>query len=140
MPYKFNIFQAAVSEFISVLYLPLEKSFPVMQERLTELADGGKLPQQFKDYYGLWVKILEGHYMSLFKSPEYSQTVARTLDAMAEFMVARRRTLEDTMQCLPVPTQRDMDELYKEIYTLKKRIRELEKNNRGVSMLNENLP
>ena len=28
---------------------------------------------------------------------------------------------------LPVPTQKEMDELYKEIYLLKKRIKELEK-------------
>ena len=45
-------------------------------------------------------------------------------------LVGRRREqeiLEDMLQTLPVPKQREMDELYKEIYLLKKRIKALEK-------------
>ncbi len=128
---KFNLFQAIVGEFLYLLYLPIEKSSKVVQEKMTELADEGKLPEDSMDYYRMWVRILEGHYMTLFKSPEYTQTLGRTLDAMGEFAVARRQILQDAMQSLPVPTQKDMDELYKDIYLLKKRIRELEKKNKG---------
>jgi poly[(R)-3-hydroxyalkanoate] polymerase subunit PhaE len=31
------------------------------------------------------------------------------------------------MQSLPIPTNKDLDELYEELYLLKKRIRDLEK-------------
>ena len=127
---KFNLFQATVGEFLYLLYLPIEKSSKVVQEKMTELADEGKLPEDSMDYYRMWVRILEGHYMTLFKSPEYTQTLGRTLDTMGEFAVARRQILQDAMQFLPVPTQKDMDELYKDIYLLKKRIRELEKKNK----------
>lgn len=128
---KFNLFQATVGEFLHLLYLPIEKSSKVVQEKVTELADEGKLPEDSKDYYRMWVKILEGHYMTLFKSPEYTQTLGRILDAMGEFAVARQQILQDALQSLPVPTQKDMDELYKDIYLLKKRVRELEKKNEG---------
>lgn len=124
---KFNIFQANISEFLNLLYLPVEKTAKVMQDQLAAMADEGKLPDKPKDYYRIWIKILEGHYMTLFKSPEYTQELKKTMRAMGEFIVARQRMLEDMLRVLPVPTQRDMDDLYKELYVLKKRIRELEK-------------
>lgn len=127
---KFNIFQSTMAEFISVLYLPMEKSAKVMQEKLGEMAGSGKLPEKTKDYYRVWIKILEGHYMNLFKSPEYTDLMARTLNAMGDYMVARSRIMEDALQLLPLPTLKDMDECYKEIYSLKKRVKELEKQNK----------
>lgn len=124
---KFNVFQAAMAEFVSLLHLPAEKSFQVMQEKLAAMADEGHLPEKTKEYYNMWVKILEGHYMVLFKSPEYNRAIAHTLDAMAEFLMAKKQILEDSLRSLPIPTQQETDELYKEIYLLKKRVKQLEK-------------
>ena len=84
------------------------------------------------------MKTLEGHYMTLYKSTEYNEAIAKTIDAVGEYSVAKRRILEDFMQALPVPTDKDMDELFKEIYRLKKRIRQLENQNKtGVTRAEE---
>ncbi len=126
---KYNIFQASVSEFFHLLSLPMEKSFHVMQEELAGMADEGNIPKDSKEYYRMWIKILEGHYMVLFQSSEYTQALNKTLGAMSDFSNAKKEFLQDTMiYMLPVPTQKEMDELYKEIYHLKKRIKELEKH------------
>lgn len=125
---KFNMFQSSLTEFLRLLSLPMEKSFQVMQEKLTELADKGNLPEDSKAYYQMWIKILEGHYMTLLQSFEYTQLLHKTLHSMSEFSEAKKELLQDTLlYMLPVPTQKEMDELYKEIYLLKKRIKELEK-------------
>ncbi|MEW6351791.1 MAG: poly(R)-hydroxyalkanoic acid synthase subunit PhaE [Thermodesulfobacteriota bacterium] len=124
---RFNIFHATIAEFFSILFLPVEKSLKVMQEKLTELADDGRLPEQTREYYRMWVKVLEGHYMNLFKSPQYTQAMSKTLHAMSEFSIARRKILEDAFQSLPIPSLKEMDDLCKEMYLLKKRVRELEK-------------
>jgi class III poly(R)-hydroxyalkanoic acid synthase PhaE subunit len=125
---KFNMFQSNLTEFLRLLSLPMEKSFQVVQEKLTELADEGNLPEDSKAYYRMWIKILEGHYMTLLKSSEYTKILNKTLHSMSEFSEAKKELLQDTLQyMLPVPTQKEMDELYKEIYLLKKRIKELEK-------------
>jgi class III poly(R)-hydroxyalkanoic acid synthase PhaE subunit len=124
---KFNIFQSSLTEFLRLLSLPMEKSFQIMQEKLMELADKGNLPEDSKTYYQMWIKILEGHYMTLFQSLEYTKILNRTLHSMSEFSEAKKDLLQDTLlYMLPVPTQKEMDELYKEIYLLKKRIKELE--------------
>jgi class III poly(R)-hydroxyalkanoic acid synthase PhaE subunit len=124
---KYNLFQAAMAEFLHLLFVPVEKSFRVVQEKLTELAEAGKLPTDSKHYYQMWIKVLEGHYMTLFQSHDYSQTMARTLDALNQFLAARQEVFEDALKLLPVSTYRDMDEVNREIYQLKRRIRTLEK-------------
>jgi len=91
------------------------------------LADEGELPDKSKDYYQMWIKILEGHYMKLFQSPEYIQSLGNALGALGDFTAARHKIMEDLLQMMPIPTQTDMDELYKDIYLLKKRIKALER-------------
>ncbi|MBL0712558.1 MAG: hypothetical protein JJV98_02545 [Desulfosarcina sp.] len=124
---KFNIFQTAQAEFQRLLHLPITRSFGVMQEKLGEMAKDGVLPEDAKTYYQMWVKILEGHYMTLFQSPEYTHTLGQTMAAMSEFSRAKNEVIQDMLGMFPVPTEKEMDELYKEIYLLKKRINALEK-------------
>jgi len=124
---KFNLFQAAMTEFLRLLYLPVTRSFGVMQEKLGEMVDAGKLPEDSKTYYQMWIKILEGHYMTLFQSPEYVNILGNTLVSMSDFTAAKNEVIEDMLNMFPIPKQKDMDELYQEIYLLKKRIKALEK-------------
>ena len=124
---KYNLFETMLAEFLSILYLPMEKSFKVFQEKLQQMAEEGNLPKETKESYAIWIKILEGHYISLFKSKEYTDVLHRTLNQMEDFIIVRNKTLEDFFQLLPVVTHKDMDVLYKEFYVLKKRVKELEK-------------
>ena len=124
---KHNLFETTLAEFLSILYLPMEKSFRVLQEKLQEMAEEGHLPSDTKESYGMWLKILEGHYMSLFKSKEYTDALHRTLNKLEDFLIAKNDTMRDFLQLMPVVTHRDMDDLYKEFHLLKKRVRELEK-------------
>lgn len=124
---KYNIFETVLAEFLAVLYLPLEKSFKVFQEKLKQMAEEGNLPKEAKESYNIWIKILEGHYISLFRSKEYTDTLHRTLNTLEDFIIVRNRMLEDYLQLLPIVTQKEMEELYKEFYVLKKRVKELEK-------------
>jgi hypothetical protein len=123
---KFSLFQGTAAEFMRIIYLPMEKSFKVMVEEM-EKAEERRLPEGPQDSYRVWLKILEGHYMTLYKSSEYTQVLSKTLDAMEEFIIARQEVFQDLLQILPVATNKDMDELYKELYDLKKRVKQLEK-------------
>jgi len=124
---KQNIFETTLAEFLSILYLPMEKSFKVFQEKLQQMAEEGNIPTATKENYAMWLKILEGHYMNLFKSVDYTETLHRVLKHFENFMIARNETLQDYLQMLPVVTTKDIDDLYKEFHLLKKRVRKLEK-------------
>lgn len=124
---KYNRFQSQYAEFMSLIFLPIEKTFNVMQQQLSEMARDGKLSDNSNDYYKLFIKILEGHYMSLFKSNDYVQSMGKTLAALEDFVKARNSISQDMLKAMAVPTQDELDDLYKEMYHLKKRMKILEK-------------
>jgi hypothetical protein len=124
---KHNLFQSQMAEFMNLIYLPIEKTFKALQQQVAEMASEGQLPENPNDYYKLFIKILEGHYMSLFKSSEYVESMGKTLSTMEDFMAARNGIAQDVLKAMAVPSQDDLDDLYKEIYFLKRRIKTLEK-------------
>jgi hypothetical protein len=122
---KFNLFHANLSEFIYLFYVPLEKAASIVQEKISLMAEKGELQDDTKFYYNMWVKILEGHYMTLLQSPEYTQSLDSTITALVEYREAKDDLMYDFLQNLPIPTNRDMDALYKEFHVLKQKMREL---------------
>ncbi len=119
---KFGQFQGAMAEFIYLLFLPLKKS---LRDMCGAPEEGGRPLEDFKDYYRKWLRVLEGHYMTLFKSPECTRTMSHTLNALEDFNQAKEEILSEALAALPIPTRRDLDELYREIYLLKKQVKSL---------------
>ncbi len=125
---NYNRFQSILSEFLGLLGMPFSRSMQVMQEKLGQMAESGELVEDSKFYYNMWVKILEGHFMTLFQTPEYVDTLTRTINALAEFAAARDAALEDLLGSLPLAKKSDVDEMARDLYELKKRVRKLENN------------
>lgn len=124
---KGNVFNGALMEFMYFLYIPFEKSFKVVQDLLAKMAEEGALPSDTNAYYDMWIEQLEKHYLSLFKSNEYLDALGKVVAAMSDYKAAQQLIVQDYLQMFGVPVERDMDELYKDIYTLKKRIRKMER-------------
>lgn len=124
---QLNIVQSSLSEFLYMFYIPIEKSVAVMQKEMEQMADEGKFSEDFNEYYKLWIKTLEGHYMTLLKSDDYREVLKNTIKSVTDFKKAREEMMYDLLKSVPVPTNKEMDELYKDIYRMKKRIKKLEK-------------
>lgn len=123
----YNRYQAALNEFLRLLALPISRSFTVLQDQLGTMAEEGKLPEDSRAYYEMWVKVLEGHYMTLFQTPEYGEALSKTLNSLSAYQTARNAVIEDMLAGLPIPTRTEIDALYEEIHRLKRRLRALEK-------------
>ena len=89
---KLNIFSTSLAEFLHLLRLPFEKTYRMMHEKIEELTRSGNLPEDSRAYYQMWVKTLEGHFMTLFQSPEYNKTLKETVDALEDYLSARRNS------------------------------------------------
>jgi len=124
---KLALLKTTSAEFFSLLNLPFEQTAKVMQQEVEKLAQQGKVPKQAREYYNLWVKILEGHFMTLFKSPEYNQALGEMFHQLSEFIIAKNEVVQDILQLLPVPTHKEVDALYRDLHQLKKRVWELER-------------
>lgn len=124
---KYNQLQLKLTEFLHLLYQPIEKSFQQLQGEWSETNDLESFPKEYKAYYAKWVATLEGYYMTLFQTQEYVLCLHKTVQALGDFIQARQTVMEDALKFLPIPTNSDLDELYKEIHRLKKQVRALEK-------------
>jgi polyhydroxyalkanoate synthesis regulator phasin len=123
----YNRFQATLAEFLRLLSMPFNRSLAVMQDQMSELAKKGEMPEDAQVYYRNWVKVLEGHFMTLFQTPEYVQTLAKTIASLSEFSQAKDAVVEDMLKSVPGASRTEVDDLAREVYELKKRIRRLEK-------------
>ena len=65
--------------------------------------------------------------MTLFQSAEYIRTLTHTLHALEDFTMAKQELLSEAMAALGLPTRREMDDLYREIYLLKKSMKAMAK-------------
>lgn len=124
---KMNSLQLALTDFFHTLYLPIEKSLIDLQKEIAAMTDPVAPEETAKSYYNQWIKMLEGHYMELYKQPEYADLLGKVLTALNEFSAAKQEVVNDVLKQMSVPTNQDIDELSKEIYYLKKRLRKLEK-------------
>lgn len=124
---RLNILESTMAEFLHFLFLPFEKSHTSFLEKLTELAQKNELPKDTKAYYQIWLKILEGHYMTLFQTPEYITSLSKTLTAVTAYEQAKKNLVNDLLHQLSIPSSTDIDGVYQELYDLKKRIKTLEK-------------
>ena len=125
---KASEFQSALTEFLQLLMIPMEKSYYGVQEEIAKLEKEGKAAiKDSRALYQLWIQKLEDHYMALLRSDDYMNTLRQTLNSLHDFRAARAEFFMDQLQNLPIPTNRDMDELYKDLHILKKRVKELER-------------
>lgn len=125
---KASDFQSALTEFLQLLMIPVEKAYYNVQEEIAKMEKEGKAAvKDSKALYQLWIQKLEDHYMRLLRSDDYMNTLTETLNKLHDFRAARAEFFMDLLQNLPIPTNRDMDELYRDLHILKKRVKELER-------------
>jgi polyhydroxyalkanoate synthesis regulator phasin len=116
--------EASCQAFVALMCRPLSQSLAGMTERIR-----GQHNQdiQAEKLFPLWIQILEDRYMTLYRSAEFIAALHEAVRAVAALSKARDEMLEDILKSVHVPSSRDMDELYQELYTLRKRVADLER-------------
>ncbi|MBF0411487.1 MAG: hypothetical protein HQK70_02105 [Desulfamplus sp.] len=124
---KLNICQTNMAEFLRMLSIPFQRSAIVMQDEIDKLAEKGQLSEDPQFYYQMWLKILEGHFMTLFQTSEYVETLTKTVYSMSQFTSAKESVAEDMLKHLPIASRSEMDDMAKELHLLKRDIRNIKK-------------
>jgi len=122
---KFNIYYSHLNELIYLFFVPLEKTNRVMQAKIDDMMNQEDFVEDPDAPYNEWIKMLEGHYLKLLQSAEYNGILKKTIDSLADYRKAKDEVLYQLLKELPIPTNREMDDVYKELYMMKKQIKEL---------------
>jgi polyhydroxyalkanoate synthesis regulator phasin len=124
---KYTLFYSHLTELFYFFSLPFEKTHRTMQKKIKEMLERGEITEDSNKAYNEWIKTLEGNFMELLKSTEYTEVLNNTIISLADCKNAKRDVVSIYLKDLQIPTSTEMDEVYKTLYQMKKKIRELTK-------------
>lgn len=84
-------------------------------------------PKTFEEFYEFWKSNVSKNFDKLFYSDEFSKFLGNYVDSLMFLKKDLDKLIMDAFKNLPIPTNEDMDSLYKSVYDLKKEIRNLKR-------------
>lgn len=123
---NWTMFINQFSQFMDQLALPFQRATRDVHNKIQEIAEGEEgYPETFQEYYSMWMKDLEGHFMVLFQSQKFSDLLNDVVNRYVQYQDMQSQVLQDWIKYLPVPSNQDFDALAWENYQLKKRMNQL---------------
>lgn len=129
---EFNRFGLEMGQFVGLLVAPMEKAFIELNNAFSNASDQEDAANDPQYLYKLWIKILEKHYQKMLNSPEFIQALHGVLFRYSIFNELYHGISTDFLKFTPVSSKKDLDELAKENYALRK---ELRKTNKRIDVL-----
>lgn len=115
---------AASNKFSAALYQSGREVMDQMMQNIAELAEKGEAPETFSEFYELWWQTNEKAYFELFKTESFSKILGDAVDAWVKFKKRYDDLLDNYISSnFPVPTDKEMDTLYKSVYEMRKAIK-----------------
>lgn len=124
---KYNRLQTHLTELATLLSRPFHCCQKTLGAKMVKTAKNGDASKDPNTVYKEWVGELETQFMALFKTPQYITALSLTLKSLSDFIAVRDETMEDLLSNFPVAKKTEMDDMARELYELKKRLRKLEK-------------
>lgn len=78
----------------------------------------------------VWIDIFENDFTQLFDSQTFSENFGKLISSELELSKHWNNMLSTLLETANVPTKNDIDEIYKELHSLRKRVSKLEKTDR----------
>lgn len=123
---KLAVFNTAAMEFMYCTLVPFEEATRMTLKEIVKQSESVASLEDAQKVYEKWLKIMEAEYQSLFKTDRYKHVLARIISAMAEYRAASRELILDLIHLSGLPFGREVDELCKDVFELKKKIKILE--------------
>ncbi len=123
--------QDAMVEFnkkLAEYYKQLSDTWAESQKKVN--AKAPSIPQdseQLEAYKRIWIDIFENDFTQLFDSEKFGQNYGELVSAELELTKRWENIQNVTLQSLKLPTRKEIDEVYKELHELRKRVAKLEK-------------
>lgn len=118
----------AMSDFLAhSMGVAFSKSQEILEDYFEKLKNGEVESMYFNDFYKMWSSNVEGAMEKYFFSDELSELIARATDSAMVFKVEFDKVVEKALEESPIVTKNEVDNVYKNVYELKREVRELKK-------------
>ncbi len=97
-----------------------------MHEKTATEMEGEIDPEKYKDFYNLWVETYSETFKEFLKSGHFASDMGKLMSYLMEYQKYNREMLEENyLKPMNLPTKTEIDEINKELYSLKKTVKEL---------------
>lgn len=121
-----SVYAAKNVEYQHAMYLTgMEAMEKVMAEIALKIESGEEI-KKFDDFFDLWIDTNEKTYYKLFQTAEFSRLKGELLDAGLNARKHYFKLMEMNLFDLPIALRSEMDDLYKTIYELRKKVKKME--------------
>ncbi|MBF0458714.1 MAG: hypothetical protein HQK99_12565 [Nitrospirae bacterium] len=123
----YTVYIAKNAEFQHKIYIAGEKASKKVVEAIANKIKAGEEIKSYNDFYKMWTEINEAEYFELFNTEEFSSIQGALLESALEFRKHFHKLMELYLSDFPIPVRSEIDDMYKTLYELKKKVRVLEK-------------
>jgi class III poly(R)-hydroxyalkanoic acid synthase PhaE subunit len=120
-----NLYAAGMdssSNFQSVFMEAVRK----VQEKTGSEMEGEISPEKCKDFYKIWIETYSETFKEFMKSGHFAADMGKLNSHLMDFQKYNREMLEENyLKPMNLPTKTEIDEINKELYSLKKTVKEL---------------
>ena len=120
------VYMTRLVKYQQMMYVTGLKGFEKVIETLAEKIRRDEI-KGFNEFFDLWLDVNERKYLELGRTAEYSKIQGELLDSALTVRGHYFRLMELNLYDVPVALRSEMDDLYKTIYDLKKKVRGLER-------------
>lgn len=97
-----------------------------VQEKTGSEMEGEISPEKCKDFYKIWMETYSETFKEFLKSGHFADDLGKLNSYLMDFQKYNREVLEDNyLKPMNLPTKTEIDEINKELYFLKKTVKEL---------------
>lgn len=122
-----SVYLAKATEFQHTMYVAGLAALEKVITSITNKVNKGEDIKEFDEFFDLWIDVNEKTYFDLFQSEGFSKMQGELLEAALKVREHSFKLMELHLYDYPVAVRSEMDDLYKTIYELKKKVKSLEK-------------
>lgn len=126
----YSVWMDSVSDFANISLEAMKR-----MNAKTALTDGQISPDKYKEIYNNWIEIYSDTFKEFLRSGHFSGDMGKFMSCLIEAGKYNREMLEENfLKPMNLPTCTDIEEINRELYSLKKTVKEL---NRKISELSQ---
>lgn len=109
------------------MYVVGQQAMNKVMEAISKRVKEGAEIKTYDEFFRLWTDINEDEYFELFKTDEFSNLQGAMLDSALDARRHIHQLMELYLEDYPIALRSEMNDVYKTVYDLRRKVRELDK-------------
>ncbi len=123
-----NLYSTWIESNINFQNISMEAMRRTNEKIVKEMTKGGEIkPEKYKDFYDTYIETYSETFKDFMKSGHYINDMGKLMSDFMEYQKYNKEMIEENfLKPGNLPTKSDIDEINKELYTLKKTLKDVD--------------